>query len=270
MPNRNNALKSEMDKLLTIMARLREPEKGCPWDLEQNFETIAPYTLEEAYEVVEAIQQKDMTALKDELGDLLFHVVFHARLAEEEKLFTFDDVVTGICDKLTRRHPHVFDGKTIAKEDLAKQWEEAKRKEKGAASQSILDQVSANQPAMSQAYKLQKKVASVGFDWQSLEPVIEKLDEEISELKDEIKLQENHQRVEEELGDVLFSCINLARHLDINPEWSLRQANKRFSGRFSYIEHALKQRGLSVEGSSLEDLGRLWEEAKRKRSTTET
>jgi ATP diphosphatase len=263
MPDNNIVKKNTIDDLLSIMAQLRNPKAGCPWDLDQNFETIAPYTIEEAYEVVDAIQKNDMDALKDELGDLLFQVAFHARLAEEQNAFTFDDVINAICDKLTRRHPHVFAGEVIAKEELEKQWEIAKRNEKGVnTSESILDDVSAHQPAINHAYKLQKKASSVGFDWASVKPVIDKLDEEVAELKEEINGSDNHQRIEEELGDVLFSCVNLARHLGVNPEWSLRQANQRFSNRFEYIERELKKSNLNIEECSLETLDELWNKAK--------
>lgn len=266
MAYEKNDFMKKINDLIDIMARLREPEKGCAWDLDQNFETIAPYTIEEAYEVVEAIQQKDMSTLKDELGDLLFQVVFHARLAEEENSFNFDDVVTAICDKLKRRHPHVFAGKVVAKDELAVQWEEAKRRERSAdLSCGILADVSVGQPAMNQAFKLQKKAASIGFDWPNIEPVIVKLDEEINELKDEIHIENNKQRIEEELGDVMFSCINLARHLNISPEWSLRKTNERFSQRFSYIEETLKEEAVDINNCSLERLDELWNEAKKKR-----
>jgi ATP diphosphatase len=264
MMSKENINTKKIADLLQLMEKLRDPNSGCPWDLQQSFGTIAPYTIEEAYEVAEAIQQADMPALRDELGDLLFQVVFHSRLAEEQELFCFDDVVTAICDKLTRRHPHVFAGENVPEEELAKRWEAEKRKEKGAAEAvSVLDGVSAHQPAINQAYKLQKKAASVGFDWASVEPVIEKLDEEITEIKHEIGQPDNQQRIEEELGDVLFSCINLARHLNINPEWSLRGANKRFSERFLYIEKHLDNKGLNIEECSLDLLGELWNEAKK-------
>lgn len=264
MPDKNISANDKVEKLLKIMAQLRDDEAGCPWDLEQNFDTIAPYTIEEAYEVADAIQQKDLPALKEELGDLLFQVVFHAQLAKEEKAFEFIDIVEAICNKLTRRHPHVFNGQLIAKEDLAKEWEGHKRAESGGEKQkSILDGISPNQPAMNHAYKLQKKAASVGFDWEDMAAVVEKLDEEIGELKEEIDLENNCQRIEEELGDVLFSCINLARHLDINPEWSLRLANRRFAKRFSYIEQALMQIGTDIESCSLTTLDILWNEAKK-------
>lgn len=265
MSKKNIDTNSKVTDLLQIMGQLRDPEAGCAWDLQQRFETIAPYTIEEAYEVAEAIQQSDMPALRDELGDLLFQVVFHSRLAEEGGAFSFDDVVTAICDKLTRRHPHVFAGEVIKESDLAKRWEAQKREEKIADMPvSILETVSPHQPAINQAYKLQKKASSVGFDWPSIEPVIDKLDEEIAEINQEIGKENNQQRIEEELGDVLFSCVNLARHLDINPEWALRGANKRFFKRFSYIEEQLATRGVKMGDCSLGTLNELWTDAKNK------
>ncbi|HIL93445.1 MAG TPA: nucleoside triphosphate pyrophosphohydrolase [Cycloclasticus sp.] len=263
MVDKNITSNNKLHELLAIMAQLRDPKSGCPWDLEQDFASIAPYTIEEAYEVAEAIQQGDMKGLKDELGDLLFQVAFHARMAEEQQYFNFDDVVSAICDKLTRRHPHVFDGLDVDKAELAAQWEAHKRQEKGVEpSASILDAVSVHQPAVNQAYKLQKKAASVGFDWGSVNPVFEKLDEEIAELKDEVGVVDNAQRIEEEMGDVLFSCINLARHLNVNPEWSLRQANKRFATRFAYIECVLRDSQRDIETCSAQTLEALWAEAK--------
>ena len=263
MADKNINANDKVNELLKIMAKLRDDESGCPWDLEQSFETIAPYTIEEAYEVADAIQQKNLPALKNELGDLLFQVVFHAQLAKEQKQFEFIDVVEAICGKLTRRHPHVFNDEFVTKQDLAKKWEAHKRTESGNEKQkSILSGISSNQPAMNQAYKLQKKAASVGFDWDKVGAVVDKLDEEIGELKDEILFDDNRQRIEEELGDVLFSCINLARHLDVNPEWSLRLANQRFSNRFSYIEEALKQADMNIESCSLTTFEVLWNKAK--------
>ncbi|MFT6625752.1 MAG: ATP diphosphatase [Cycloclasticus sp.] len=264
MSDKNIETQNKIDDLLHIMSQLRDPDKGCPWDLQQNFETIAPYTIEEAYEVAEAIQQSDMPALRDELGDLLFQVVFHSRLAEEQHSFSFDDVLVSICEKLRRRHPHVFDNKPVDTKNLAKQWEAHKRDEKALRqSAGVLDDVDTNQPAMNQAYKLQKKASAVGFDWDSLAPVLEKLDEEVRELKDEIGILDNRERLEEELGDVMFSCINLARHLDINPEWSLRKANKRFSDRFAYVEQQAVKSGTKIEDSSLETLEAFWQAAKK-------
>lgn len=264
MADKKHISNDKLPELLAIMAKLRDPKTGCPWDLEQDFASIAPYTIEEAYEVAEAIQQGDMKELKNELGDLLFQVVFHARMAQEQQLFNFDDVVSAICDKLTRRHPHVFAGLAVDKAELATQWEAHKRQEKGAKQEGgILDAVSPHQPAVNQAYKLQKKAASVGFDWGSVQPVVDKLDEEVAELKDEIGVADNAQRIEEELGDVMFSCINLARHLNVNPEWSLRMANKRFATRFSYIERALRATRRDIESCSTEELEALWLEAKK-------
>lgn len=275
MADKNINANDKVNELLKMMAKLRDDESGCPWDLEQSFETIAPYTIEEAYEVADAIQQKNLPALKNELGDLLFQVVFHAQLAKEQKQFEFIDIVEAICSKLTRRHPHVFNGESIAKEDLAKKWEAHKRAENRDKKQkSVLSGISANQPAMNQAYKLQNKAASVGFDWDEVGAVVDKLDEEVSELKDEILLDDNRQRIEEELGDVLFSCINLARHLNVNPEWSLRLANQRFSNRFSnrfsYIEERLKESGKNIENCSLNRLDALWNEAKVASKKAET
>ena len=210
------------------------------------------------------IQQSDMPALRDELGDLLFQVVFHSKLAEEQRCFSFDDVLVSICEKLKRRHPHVFGSKPVDTKDLAKQWEAHKRAEKALRHDtSILDGVDTNQPAMNQAYKLQKKAASVGFDWDDLVPVLAKLDEEVRELKDEIGILNNRQRLEEEVGDVMFSCINLARHLDINPEWSLRKANKRFSDRFTFVEQQVMKSGAKIEDCSLETLETFWLAAKK-------
>lgn len=254
---------AKLTDLIDIMAQLRDPKLGCPWDLGQNFETIAPYTIEEAYEVAEAIEKNDMEALKDELGDVLFQVAFHSRMAEEQGSFKFDDVINAICDKLTRRHPHVFDGLNVEQSGLAKQWESHKRDEKkGQLLKGLLGEISASQPAMNQACKLQKKAASVGFDWASITPVIEKLDEEIAELKVEISASDSRQRIEEELGDVLFSCINLARHLNIDAEWSLRRANKRFSNRFAFIERTLHESNQKIEDCSLTILSELWDKAK--------
>jgi ATP diphosphatase len=268
MADKNINVNDNLNKLLTIMAQLRDVDNGCPWDVEQSFETIAPYTIEEAYEVADAIQQKNLPALKDELGDLLFQVVFHAQLAKEQQSFEFSDIVDAICDKLTRRHPHVFNNEITSKDDLAKKWEIQKRAEnKNETRSSVLSGVSSNQPAINQAYKLQKKAASVGFDWDEVGAVVDKLDEEIDELKDEMVLENNRKRIEEELGDVFFSCINLARHLDINPEWSLRLANERFTKRFSYIEQSVEQAGKGVEECPASTLMMLWEESKRSGSS---
>ncbi len=249
--------------LLQLMAQLRDPNKGCPWDLAQNFESIAPYTLEEAYEVAEAIEKNDMPSLQDELGDLLYHVIFHARLAEEQQLFSFADVVNSISNKLIRRHPHVFSSLDIGDDQLEKQWETQKRQERASSEKAgVLSSVNSKQPAMNHALKIQKAASSVGFDWTEVAPVFDKLDEEIDELKQEIGLEDNQQRIEEELGDVLFSCINLSRHLKVNPDGALRKASSRFSTRFSYVEKALNGSGLSIDEATDALLEKLWIEAK--------
>lgn len=250
-----------IEALVSIMRSLRHKDSGCPWDLKQNFKSIAPYTLEEAYEVFAAIEEGDMMQLRDELGDLLFHVVFHAQIAEEEKHFNFDDVVEGICNKLTQRHPHVFSKEKVNKQYLEKNWEAQKRLEK--KTDKILDGISPALPVSTQAFKLQKKAASVGFDWQDIKPVIEKLEEEVRELKDEIDKKNNQERIEQELGDVLFSCINLARHLNVSADWALMGANQRFYKRFNFIEEYLKDEQMSFENCSLERLNELWGEAKK-------
>ena len=249
-------------ELLKIMASLRDPKTGSEWHLAQDFSSIAPYTVEEAYEVLEAIEQKSMPSLQDELGDLLFQVVYHARLAEESGAFCFNDVVDAVSDKLVRRHPQIFDKENIEGESPTS-WEQQKHAERVVSEgKSILSDVSSKQPAINQAYKLQKQASSVGFDWDNLQGVVDKLDEEIGELKDEIQ-NNNHSRIEEELGDVLFSCINLARHLQVNPEHCLRQTSQRFSHRFKCIEQQLDIAGLSIEECSLVELDALWDQAKK-------
>ena len=263
MHNTKMRRNKQLQGLLDIVAELRDNETGCEWHLAQDFNSIMPYTIEEAYEVAEAIEQRDMPALRDELGDLLFQVVYHSRLAEEQQAFNFTDVVEAACEKMVRRHPHVFESAVAAKTPT---WEQFKRVEKkSAGQQGVLSGVGSKQPAMRQAEKLQKQASAVGFDWDNLQDVVDKLDEEIAELKHEIQ-QLNQPRIEEEFGDVLFSCINLARHLKVNPEHSLRQTNRRFSARFEYIEQALKDSALSFEECSLAELDHLWEQAKKAES----
>lgn len=253
-----------LDDLLGIMQKLRDPESGCPWDVEQDFTTIAPYTVEEAYEVADAIDRADYADLCQELGDLLFQVVFHAQMAREAGSFAFDDVVQAICDKLIRRHPHVFAGQVVAKEDLSDQWERFKQQERSNKSntESLLADIPSALPALTRASKLQKRAAKAGFDWPDIQPVLDKIDEELQELQDELNPPVVHERVEMELGDLLFSCVNLARHLKIDPEWSLRKANQRFEARFGYIEQQLKQRQRRIEDATLDELDALWEQAK--------
>ena len=258
-----------LDRLLAIMARLRDPERGCPWDREQNFATIAPYTIEEAYEVADAIARGDMTALKDELGDLLFQVVFHARMAEEAGLFDFTDVAAAIADKMVRRHPHVFGNaevRSAAAQTAA--WEEHKAKERAAkaaaagAAASVLDGVALALPALLRAIKIQQRAARIGFDWPNARPVIDKFAEEISELEAELAHDgaADHARIEDEMGDILFAAANLARKLDIDPEAALRRATNKFEQRFRQVEAMAAERGISHDLDALEAL---WQQVKR-------
>ena len=260
---------SEMARLLDIMARLRDPNSGCPWDLEQSFATIAPHTVEEAYEVAQAITDGDMTALRDELGDLLFQVVFYAQMAREAGDFTFDDIARGISDKMVRRHPHVFgDAKidTAAAQTLS--WEAMKAEERAAKAvtdarpPSALDGVARALPALTRALKLQKRAARVGFDWPDIEPVLEKLDEEITELRAELVAPDNAARIGDEIGDLLFTCANLARHADTDPEGALRAANAKFERRFKRVEALLAADGRALDNADLAEMERLWNRAK--------
>ena len=259
----------QIKKLIEIMALLRDPEKGCPWDVVQTFGSIAPHTIEEAYEVVEAIEKNDMSSLVDELGDLLLQVVFHAQIAEENSIFCFDDVVQAICDKLIRRHPHVFKNvETITADDQVASWEyykELERKEKNNninAPQSALDGVTSCLPALTRAMKLQKRAARVGFDWHDAKDVLRKFDEEISEMNVEICDQPNRERQMDELGDLLFTCVNLARKLKLDPETALRRGNAKFERRFKGVEAQLAKNGKVPENSELHEMEVLWEKVK--------
>ena len=253
-----------IDRLNAIMARLRAPVGGCPWDVEQTFETIAPYTLEEAYEVADAIERKDWTELKSELGDLLFQVVFHARMAEEQGLFVFDDVANAIADKLERRHPHVF-GDEAAKADGAAQkarWEDIKAAERAAKAQhGVLDDVPVGLPALARAAKLTKRAARVGFDWPSTDEVFDKLHEEVAELRAEIAAGDLD-KAKGEVGDLLFVVANLARKLGVEPEDALRGSNAKFVRRFGFIEAELAKAGKTPEQSDLAEMDGLWDAAK--------
>ncbi|MFC0632521.1 nucleoside triphosphate pyrophosphohydrolase [Brevundimonas balnearis] len=253
-----------IDRLKGIMVRLRDPDGGCPWDVEQTFATIAPYTLEEAYEVADAIDRGDFDDLKSELGDLLFQVVFHARMAEERGLFAFDDVATAIADKLERRHPHVF-GDEAAKGDGASQklrWEDIKAAERASKAQhGVLDDVPVGLPALHRAAKLTKRAARVGFDWPSTDEVFAKLEEEIGELKAEIA-SGDAAKAAEEMGDLLFVVANLARKLGVEPEDALRSANAKFVRRFQFIEAELAKQGRAPDQSDLAEMDALWDAAK--------
>ena len=253
-----------IDRLNGIMARLRDPDGGCPWDLEQTFATIAAYTIEEAYEVADAIERGDMAELKSELGDLFFQTVFHARMAEEAGLFAFDDVADAMSDKLVRRHPHVFSDEA-AKPDAWSQkarWEDIKAEERKAKAQGgVLDDVPVGLPALARAAKLTKRAARVGFDWPSTAEVLDKLDEEVAELKAEITAGDLD-KAREELGDLLFVMANLARKLGVEPEDALRGANAKFVRRFAFIEAELAKDGRSPEQSDLAEMDGLWDAAK--------
>jgi tetrapyrrole methylase family protein/MazG family protein/ATP diphosphatase len=254
-----------LERLLEIMARLRDPDGGCPWDIAQTFATIAPYTVEEAYEVADAIERNDLKDLKEELGDLLFQVVFHARMAEELGAFDFNDVAAAMVDKMVRRHPHVFAGQTYA--DVTEQtaaWETikaAEREAKGKAA-SLLDDVPPSLPGMTRAVKLTKRAARVGFDWPGLQQVTDKLREEMAELQVEIDAGDLP-KARAELGDLLFVMANLARKLDVDPEDAVRASNAKFVRRFHHIEAVLAQRGLTPAQSTLEEMDALWDDAKR-------
>jgi MazG family protein len=253
-----------IDRLLAIMARLRDPADGCPWDQEQTFATIAPYTVEEAYEVADAIERNDLADLKEELGDLLLQVVFHARMAEEQGAFGFEDVARAINDKMVRRHPHVFAEQTYG--SLAEQkdgWETlkaAERAKKGRTA-SLLDDVPVSLPALTRAVKLSRRAAAVGFVWPDISHVIDKLDEEFAELKAEIAAGDL-EKARQEMGDVLFVVANLARTLEVDPEDALRFTNAKFVRRFQYIEQVLAERGKTPDQSDLAEMDVLWDEAK--------
>ncbi|ESQ82977.1 nucleoside triphosphate pyrophosphohydrolase [Asticcacaulis sp. AC466] len=252
-----------IDSLLNVMRRLRDPQTGCPWDKEQTFDTIAPYTVEESYEVADAIQRKDMRDLKEELGDLLFQVVFHARIAEEQGLFDFNDIAAGMSEKLIRRHPHVFGdvGDRTAEEQNAA-WEVTKAAERKAKDKhGILDDVPVGLPALTRAAKLTKRAARVGFDWPSVNEVLDKLDEETAELKVEVARGDD-EKAREELGDLLFVMANLARKLDVEPEDALRLTNAKFVRRFETIEAALRAEGRTPDQSDLAEMDALWNAAK--------
>ncbi len=258
--------------LRNIMERLRDPEHGCPWDREQTLETLVPYTLEEAYEVADAIQRGSEQELRDELGDLLFQIIFYTQITGEENKFNFDDVVDAIATKLTRRHPHVFADEKInnAKEQTLA-WEEHKEKERKEKAgnknirASVLDGVSLALPALVRAQKLQKRAARVGFDWEDMQSVISKVEEELGEYREECLSDTSRikGRIQEEMGDLLFSCVNLARHAGIDAESALREANLKFEGRFNSIEAELEGQGKSMEQVSLEEMDNLWEKAKQ-------
>lgn len=257
----------QIDRLIDIMAQLRTPETGCPWDLEQDFKSIAPYTIEEAYEVADAIDRSDMADLKDELGDLLLQVVFHSRMAEEQNLFSFEDVASSISDKMIRRHPHVFGNNTASTPDQVKEsWEDTKAKERAAKGQteSALDGVAVNLPSLTRSEKLTKRAARVRFDWTDAKDIFNKIEEEIGELKTEINANSPHERLEDELGDLLFCIANLARHLKIDPELALRKANNKFCNRFKLMEESFKAMNQELRDQTLDRMEQEWQSVKER------
>ncbi|WP_424362396.1 nucleoside triphosphate pyrophosphohydrolase [Methylocystis parvus] len=262
-------MSGDIARLIEIMAALRTPGTGCPWDLEQDFRSIAPYTIEEAYEVADAIESGDLGELRDELGDLLLQVVFHSRMAQEQGAFAFTDVVDAICDKLVRRHPHVFEAvAALTPEGVSAQWSEIKAAEKAAKGDpppaSLLDGVPLALPALTRAVKLQQKASKVGFDWNDALQVMGKIREETEEVAAELAEGRIDQKaLEEEIGDLLFVVSNLARHAKVDPEQALRGANAKFERRFSHIERRLAEMGSSCEAASLDEMEALWTEAKR-------
>lgn len=264
-----------VNRLREVMARLRDPRNGCPWDLEQTFASLARHTIEEAYEVAETVHRNDMDELCDELGDLLFQVIFYARIAEEQGAFDFFDVTECVTEKLIRRHPHVFGDATVSSAaEQTEAWERLKAAERDAMAAargyehpSILDGVSKALPALTRARKIQGRAARAGFDWSDLDGVFAKVREEIGELQCELRHSSpSKARIEDELGDLLFSCVNLARHLGTDPEEALRSANGRFAKRFRHMEYALRLQGLTPDVASPLVLEALWENAKRESS----
>ena len=265
---------TKVEQLLTLMANLRAPEKGCPWDLRQTHKSLLPYLVEESYEVVDAIESNDLDNLQEELGDLLFQVVFHAQLANENGVFDFNDVVAGITAKMLRRHPHVFPDGSLAsfgsqtqlsESEIAEQWQIIKRQEKALKKQNIteglLDSVHAKMPPMQRAVKLQNKAAKVGFDWPDVKPVFAKIREELDELEEAIG-EQDEAHIQEELGDLLFVMANLARHVKQDPEQAVSVTNQKFCRRFARIEALLQEQGKELDACDLEELDKYWDQAK--------
>ncbi len=261
---------SGIDELIEVMAKLRDPQQGCPWDLEQDFASLASHTLEEVHEVIECIEAGDLDALQGELGDLLFQIVFYARLAEEQGRYNFDDITGVIADKLIRRHPHVFASDTVKdSEHQTERWEAIKAAERqqqadqsGQGRPGILANISHALPALVRAQKLQRRAARVGFDWPEVQGVYDKIQEELTELQQATR-ELDEQSVEAELGDLLFTCVNLARHYDIDAETALRKASRKFETRIGRVEDGLARQGKLIQDQTPEQLDRLWQAAKR-------
>lgn len=257
----------DIQRLLDIMAQLRDPEHGCPWDKQQTFASIAPYTLEEAYEVADAIERTDAKALQEELGDLLFQVVFHARLAEEQGSFAFGDVVQAICDKMQARHPHVFGDEHIATADEQNiAWEKHKQRERAAKQigiASVLDDVPVSLPALTRAAKLGKRAATVGFEWPDVHGALDKAEEELNEVRVAIAEANSPAAIEDELGDLLFCLVNICRHMKVDPETALRKTNLKFERRFKHVESRARSEGRELQQATLAEMDVYWDEAKR-------
>jgi ATP diphosphatase len=276
--SKNDKNISQLTRLLAIIQQLRDPITGCPWDQQQSFESIVPHTIEETYEVVDAILSGNMHDIKDELGDLLFQIVFYAQLAKEQGDFDFEDIAQAISDKLIRRHPHVFDvsgvtelttqNKLRTQDELNNQWEQIKAQEQAAKNQELDISVLANIPQgmtpLLRAQKIQKKCSKVGFDWTELAPVVDKIYEEIDEVLAEVNVSEpNQQAVEEEVGDLLFAVVNLARHTSVNAETALIKANRKFEKRFRLVERAIESQGLSMQSASTQQMEAAWQQIKK-------
>lgn len=260
------AVGSNLERLLSIMKKLRDPQHGCPWDKEQNFASIVPFTLEEAYEVADTIERMAMDELPDELGDLLFQVVFYCQLGKEQGLFDFDEVARRISQKLIQRHPHIFsDVNALSVAEVKNNWEKIKAKERAANAQfSLLDNIPLSLPSLSRAVKIQKRVAQVGFDWPELTQVVDKIEEELQEVLAEVKVDKLDQhRVLDEVGDLLFAVVNLARHLKVDPEQALRCGNQKFENRFRQIEQLVEGSGKTMEEHSLAELEYFWKQVKK-------
>ena len=268
--------KNALETLLGIMSRLRDPEYGCPWDMRQDFHSIVPYTIEETYELVDAIDERDFKQIREELGDVLFQVVFYAQLASEQNLFDFQDVLAGISDKLIRRHPHVFGdgeaafrGQSLSETEVKENWEQLKQAERETKKRSgVLDDVPRALPSLSRAQKLQKRAARIGFDWPDADGVWAKVEEELTELREAIS-SDSQADIEAELGDVLISVVNLARHLGVDAETAARGANSRFESRFRLMEQAALEVGAELQDETLEQLETRWQSAKAKLASCE-
>jgi len=255
---------SAIENLLQVMKDLRHPENGCPWDIRQTSASIAGYTLDETHEVLDAIERADTENLKEELGDLLFNIVFHARIAEEQDQFDFDDVAQGITDKMLRRHPHVFGdtrNRQLSDETLSQQWQALKQAEKAGLEKPDMSVDSGSNSAMYRARQIQKDAASFGFDWPDINPVFDKLEEELAELKYAFSTGDSN-AISDELGDLMFVCVNLARHARVNAEMSLRNTNQKFLRRFAYVQQRMQDAGIEMNQQQLETMEQFWQESK--------